>query len=392
MPGSQSPSEISRAKQSTVSVVIPSFNSPYIQETVQSVLQQTFQDFEIIIVDCSSDPALKQPIDNLSHKNVRIFNRHGQHLPGSNRNYGIEQTNSEFLICLDADDRIDPTFLEEALFVINCTDISMIGTSVSLFGEMNQKLKLYAHPTIQQLASGDAFVVTILIRRQLWEKLGGFRDHALGKEHIPEDWDFFLRALLDGDTLYNRGSYGFHYRKHYDSLTASPEMPSLEEMIRRMGERHQTALKERADWPQPTPQIRKDGWLKLVDCFAPGDARLLVLPEKINDEYIKGLDRLLSSPGDEAPLLIVLSTCQFETYGKELSDLLAKFKHITFSLPDFLEERELWLEFVKYLAKSRNIVETFFGQNFFFVDKLDEIKACLPESSFHYISRYSRAK
>ena len=199
----------------TISVVIPSFNSAFITEAVDSVLAQTFEDLEVIIVDCSTDAATIGALERLNQPRVKIYRRSERHLPGSNRNFGIERASSEFIICLDDDDIIEPTFLEEALFVMCCTDYSLVGTSIRTFGAMNKTMKLWPHPTIEQIAYGDAFVVTILLRKELWRKLDGFKDHALGREHIPEDWDFFLRAMKSGATLYNRGSCGFHYRKHW---------------------------------------------------------------------------------------------------------------------------------------------------------------------------------
>jgi len=226
-----------------------------------------------------------------------------------------------------------------------------------------------------------------LFRKELWHKLGGFKDKALGRDHIPEDWDFFVRALVGGATLYNRGSYGFHYRKHYASLTAQPDMPSLKEMRERIRARHGRKLRMQESTTEPVaPVIHKDGWGKLLFDRQPRQTGLLILPEKINDAFV---DRLKSSIRSKNQVLTVLSTCQMESYPAEFLSFLSEHKSEMFSLPDFLEDQELWLEFIAYLSESRNVVDIWYGQNWFFVDKLSAVSKLFPQCSFNYVSRYS---
>jgi glycosyltransferase involved in cell wall biosynthesis len=369
-----------------ISVVVPSFNSAFIQECVASVLSQTFENFELVIVDCSAEASSLQAIEGLNHAKIRVFHRSGRHLPGSNRNFGIKRAAGEFIVCLDADDLIEPTFLEEALFVICCVDHSLVGTSMRTFGVMEKTAKLYAHPTLEQVADGDGFVVSILFRKELWRRLGGFKDTALGRDHIPEDWDFFVRAMAAGATLYNRGSYGLRYRKHLASLTAQPDMPSLEEMRGRIRALHGEKLRTReSKGAPPAPAIRKDGWRKLLFDGPRRETGLLILPEKVNDLFV---ERLRKSIEPKTQVLTVLSTCQMETYPLDFLNFLSEYKSEMFSLPDFLEEQDLWLEFIAYLGESRNVIEVWYGQNGFFIDKLSAISKLLPSCALNYISRY----
>ncbi|MBB4803018.1 glycosyltransferase involved in cell wall biosynthesis [Flavobacterium nitrogenifigens] len=94
------------------SIIIPLFNKEnFIQNTIQSILDQTFQDYEIIIVNDGSTDKSEEKI--LQFKDSRIFYFSKQNEGASTaRNYGIEKANSDFITFLDADDYWYPTFLE----------------------------------------------------------------------------------------------------------------------------------------------------------------------------------------------------------------------------------------------------------------------------------------
>lgn len=101
------------------SVIIPLYNKEnFIENTIQSILDQTFQDFEIIIVnDGSTD---KSEEKSLKFKDTRIhyFSKENEGASTA-RNYGIEKANSDFITFLDADDFWYPTFLETMFAIIS---------------------------------------------------------------------------------------------------------------------------------------------------------------------------------------------------------------------------------------------------------------------------------
>src|SRR5919107_365976 len=99
-----------------VSVVIPCFNlGAYLDETVQSVLDQTFQDFEILIVDDGSDDATtRHMLASYRRPKTRIVRIENRGLPGA-RNRGLEEAVGRYVSFLDADDLYEPTFLERTV-------------------------------------------------------------------------------------------------------------------------------------------------------------------------------------------------------------------------------------------------------------------------------------
>src|SRR6185312_4840393 len=96
-----------------VTVMIPCFNyGAFVAETIESVLKQTFSNYEIIVVEGgSTDGTTPQRLSELelAYPSVRFVFRTERHLAGDNRNFGIELGRGRYVCCLDADDLIRPT-------------------------------------------------------------------------------------------------------------------------------------------------------------------------------------------------------------------------------------------------------------------------------------------
>src|ERR1700736_2112376 len=103
-----------------VSVVIPCFNlGEYVDEAVDSVLCQTLQDLEIVIVnDGSTDPHTNAKLAGYSKPRTRVIQTENQGLAAA-RNVGIADSRGDYILPLDADDRIAPTFLEKTAAVLD---------------------------------------------------------------------------------------------------------------------------------------------------------------------------------------------------------------------------------------------------------------------------------
>jgi len=96
-----------------VSVVIPAYNAmTYLPETVESVLKQTFTNFEVLIINDGSSDHIMQWVTEISDSRVRLISQENQGLPGA-RNTGIAQAQGEYVAFLDANDWWEPTKLEK---------------------------------------------------------------------------------------------------------------------------------------------------------------------------------------------------------------------------------------------------------------------------------------
>ena len=187
-----------------VTVVITSCNQgPLIREAVESALSQTVRPERIIIVDDGSDE--QTSVDVLSA--ILDDCRHGvpdtggvavdligqvNAGPSAARNRGVAAAETPFVVVLDGDDRLMPTFIERTLPLLTADD-SMVAASgwLRTFGVLD---------SVVQPIGGDAgaFVshnccsATFMIRRSAWERCGGY-DESMRSGF--EDWDFFLSLL-----------------------------------------------------------------------------------------------------------------------------------------------------------------------------------------------------
>jgi glycosyltransferase involved in cell wall biosynthesis len=127
-----------------VSVIIPCFNhGQYIDEAVGSVLDQTFQEFEIIIInDGSTDPSTVTRLRSYNHSGCKVIETENKG-PAEARNTGIKASTGEYILPLDADDKIGPKYLEEAVKALdNDREIGIVYCGVEFFGDKTGKWNL----------------------------------------------------------------------------------------------------------------------------------------------------------------------------------------------------------------------------------------------------------
>ncbi len=205
--------------QPKVSVVIPCFNlAEYLDEAIDSVLAQTFQDFEILVVDDgSNDPYTKNKLSTLNKPRVRIFRSENQGLAGA-RNLAIANAHGQYILPLDADDRLAPTFLEKSVAVLDGRpEAGIVYSEVEWFGEKNGKWEVppYRFPDI---LLDNVIVASALFRRSDWELVGGYSTEFRSRW---EDYDFWLSLIERGRVPYRIPEVLFYYRQRAGSMTDS---------------------------------------------------------------------------------------------------------------------------------------------------------------------------
>jgi glycosyltransferase involved in cell wall biosynthesis/molybdenum cofactor biosynthesis enzyme MoaA len=202
-----------------VSVVVTCYNyGRYLAEAVDSIVAQTFQDFEIVIVnDGSTDDSLQvaeQLVrDHPTHR-IRIVDQKNSGQPALSRNAGVAQALGEYILCLDADDCLGATMLEECVRVLDSDpNVAIAYTDRLDFDGVDQVVHA-ADYNAQLLPYQNHISYCALYRRRVWDDVGGYRDNVKG----TEDWDFWVAAAV-------RGHYGrriaqplFHYRRHDTGL------------------------------------------------------------------------------------------------------------------------------------------------------------------------------
>lgn len=178
----------------TVSVLIPCYNDgAYIEEAIASVEKQTWPSVEIIVVDDgSTDLKTKAVLDKLSRQKRCTLVSQPNKGPGAARNHAFKLSKGDYILPLDADDRIAPSYIEKAVHELE--GLPRAGACychAELIGECSGPWKLPDFSIGEMLIDNVVFV-TALIRREVYMEIGGF-DESLVKGF--EDYDFFLSIL-----------------------------------------------------------------------------------------------------------------------------------------------------------------------------------------------------
>ncbi|MDE7311518.1 MAG: glycosyltransferase family 2 protein [Eubacterium sp.] len=193
-----------------VSVIMPCYNDgKYMEEAVKSVKEQTYERWELIIIDDGSDDEETiQTIHHMETDRIKIF--HTDHIrPAGARNYGIHHARGKYILPLDADDRIDRTYIEKAVRILESDrKIGAVYCEADLFGTKTGKWELPQY-SFQTMLLDNIVFVTALFYREDWEKVGGFNENM---EAGMEDYDFWLGILELGKEIYQIPEILFHYR------------------------------------------------------------------------------------------------------------------------------------------------------------------------------------
>ncbi|MCL4552961.1 MAG: glycosyltransferase [Candidatus Marsarchaeota archaeon] len=182
-----------------VSVIIPTYNrSGYLSEALNSVLNQTFRDFEIIVVDDGSTDDTKAVAEKAGER-VRYVWQVNQGL-SSARNTGIREALGDYVVFLDSDDLILPRKLEcQATYLDEHSAVGVVYSDVYFCDEAGRNLALFSEYAPGRQCSGDVLgelikgslmpVHAAMVRKLCLNEVGGF------DETLPslEDWDLWIR-------------------------------------------------------------------------------------------------------------------------------------------------------------------------------------------------------
>lgn len=213
-----------------VSVIIPTYNrANFIGETIQSVLDQTFQDFEIIVVDDGSTDNTKEIIESFIKKSgkIKYLYEKNSGTCAAPRNVGFYNSTGKYLCFLDSDDLWLPEKLQKQIdFFKNSGNekLGFIDCGTLIINEHGKEIKNnYNFPKYQGNVYKDFlkynFVLSpgsVLIKRSVLENIGLF------DENLPsaEDWELWIRISKKYEFASLKEPL-FKYRVHINNLTSA---------------------------------------------------------------------------------------------------------------------------------------------------------------------------
>ncbi len=212
------------------SIVVPVYRvEPYIRRCVDSLLTQTYHNFEIILVDDGGTDSCPQICDAYAEADARIRVIHKPNGGLSDaRNAGLLVAEGEYVLFVDSDDSIAPDALERFAEIANekydmiCADGNVIGSDLSFdhiseIGEFTGKAFLQKSLSCNKMPMAavlNLYRREFLINNQLSFKVG----------ILHEDEQFTPRAFLKAESVYNSGIAFYNYYIHDGSITQRRDM------------------------------------------------------------------------------------------------------------------------------------------------------------------------
>lgn len=183
----------------TVSVIIPTYNRAHlVGRAIQSVLEQTYQNFEIIVVDDASTDDMEEVVKGFSDQRIHYFRHEQNKGGGAARNTGVKKARGDFIAFLDSDDEWFPSKIEKQLriFYKGNAKLGAIGTGISIYSTRHEsKIKIPSgsfgniHKKLLQGNSWPGSTSTIMIKRECFKKVGLF-DELL---EAGQEYDLYIR-------------------------------------------------------------------------------------------------------------------------------------------------------------------------------------------------------
>jgi len=214
-----------------VCVVIPCYNQgEYVMDAIDSVLEQSFTDFEIIIVnDGSTDYATNEILQKLDIPKVKVIHTENCGL-ASARNTGITATNAEYILPLDADDKIGKRYLEEAVAILDRNrEVGIVYCDAEYFGERSGRWDV-PNFSEQSMLFHNAIFCSAVFRKSDWFRVGGYNSNM---KYGHEDHDFWLSLIEIGAKVRKIDQTLFYYRVKESSMIKSLGIKH-EQMIRQL--------------------------------------------------------------------------------------------------------------------------------------------------------------
>jgi len=186
-----------------VSVVMTVYNGErFLNAAIDSILAQTFTNFELIIVDDASTDSTPTILDGYSDSRLIVLRNETNLGPYKSANKGITVAKGEFIARHDADDvSLPDRFQQQVDRLLENYNLGLLGTSYHMIDGQDRILDTALLPTTNselqsRLEYGTIFLHgTIMIRRTALEKIGGYRDYF----RVSQDYDLFLRLAECGE-------------------------------------------------------------------------------------------------------------------------------------------------------------------------------------------------
>ncbi|MDW2402513.1 glycosyltransferase [Vibrio sp. 1262-1] len=199
-----------------ISVLLPVYNvGGFVEETIESVLEQSYSNFELIVIDDASSDNTALVVSALCQQDSRIkliINKKNLGI-SKTLNIGLEESVGQYIARIDGDDLMEKSRLEKQLdFLESNSDYGLVGCWIENIDENGNLIGSSKYPVSHEQAMQCIELCSPVLHvwmasRELYLKLAGYRD-----TNPAEDYDFLLRTVTSGYRIGNLPYYGTKVR------------------------------------------------------------------------------------------------------------------------------------------------------------------------------------
>ncbi len=183
------------SKKPDFSVIVACYNAgENLKKTIASILAQTHQNFELIVVDdASTDEKTIAALGEIeNYCTVLRLKKNGG--PAKARNLGISNAKGRYIIYIDSDDLVSQFYLEKAHIAFESNKkLGVVAPSLRLFGDFDGFYNPLEHFSIQELLASDRLPGQSCFRREIYDAVGGYDENL----RTHEDWDFWIKVFSE---------------------------------------------------------------------------------------------------------------------------------------------------------------------------------------------------
>lgn len=344
-------------KKPEISVIVPYYNDKkYIEQTINSLLNQTYPYFEILVIDDGSNEKdsieMLNCIEKLDNR-IKVFHKTNEGLAAT-RDYGALQSSksTKFLMFLDSDDIVDRTYVECAYWTLMTNEEASWAYSDTVgFGKFTYRWnKLFDSKSLEK---ENTLIATSVIRKEAFWEVNGFE---LKEKAVNEDWNFWLKQISKNRFPVHMSFYGQWYRRKGEGELAKAEankkrtLKIIRDTIKKIDKKVFAIEYPKYDYCGE----------ELIE-----NQERIIIPER-NEKFKKSILLFLSAMENEASdfinidlikelnkqnyEVIVISTFPSIKSSRQLFEEYATI----YDLTTFLDQKN-WLSFVNYIIKRFQI-------------------------------------
>jgi len=224
------------SKTPEVSVIVPCYKqAEFLDECIGSVINQTFQNWECIIVDDGSPDNTEEVSKEWCKKDSRIkYYKKINEGVSKARNYGISLAASKYILPLDADDKIGRQYMELALQCFQKdNNVKVVYCRAKYFGKKRGIWRLPEY-SYKKLLTTNIIFCSAFFPKIEWERIGGYDVNMV---EGFEDWEFWINMLSKDVEVKRIDSVQFYYRIRRDSRTSTAVL-NIDKLLNYICEKH----------------------------------------------------------------------------------------------------------------------------------------------------------